>query len=343
MRMTQKPFCLRTAFTLIELLVVIAIIAILVALLLPAVQQAREAARRSSCQNNMKQLGIAFHNYHDTHRVLPLGNGTAHSASTAYGTGNWKYRLLPFMEQDAMFSTGTNFSWRQSSGGSRNATAEIWENFRVPGYHCPSSPQNWTRVSEQCDTGICYNSETHDYVGIMGAHPDPAGRGYPEVRTPLTPYGYIYSTGLLARGEAVPMRACTDGLSNTILVGEQAGNRRSATKSDYMSGWTCGHNCNESVRVINNTRTGGTDTCASSCNWPLPAGIVVVNGAPNPTTAITNGALSYDAHIPLKSYHSGGAQILLGDGSVRFLGDSTDGLLCRRLATRDDGQVLGEF
>jgi len=336
-----KNFKARRGFTLIELLVVIAIIAILIALLLPAVQQAREAARRSQCKNHMKQVGLALHNYHDAYTVFPIGTGSAGGASSGYGLGNWKYRILPFMDQMAMFNSPSNVTFRLSASAP-NANHALWESFRVPAYHCPSSPQPWTSTSSQCGSNPCLETETHDYVGIMGAHPDPAGRGYPAVRTPLTSYGYIYSSGMLLGSESRAFRDCTDGTSNTIMVGEQAGNTRDKTKSNYMSGWSCGHNCNESVARINANRTSG-DSCNSSCNWPMRTSLAVINGSPNLTGSVSYGTSTTHAHIPLKSYHVGGVHILLADGSVRFLGDNTDALTCRRLAVRDDGQVLGEY
>ena len=294
----------KRGFTLIELLVVIAIIAILIALLLPAVQQAREAARRSTCKNNMKQVGLALHNYHDVFTKFPTGSGNTGGAQSNYGLGNWKYRVLPYMDQAVMFNTPSNITWRLSVAAP-NANSTLWESFRVPAYHCPSSPQEWTKVSGQCGSHPCWKSETHDYVGIMGAHPDPAGRGYPNARTPLTSYGYLYNTGLLLGGECKAIRDCTDGTSNTIMVGEQSGNSRDATKTDYMSGWSCGHNCLDSVARINANRTTG-DSCDSSCNWPIRTGITVINGSPNPIGSVSYGTTDTHANIPLKSYHVGG-------------------------------------
>ena len=106
---------MRRGFTLIELLVVIAIIAILVALLLPAVQQAREAARRASCKNNLKQIGIALHNYHDVHRSFPFGG---RSPTRNAGT-SWRFGLLPFLEQNAIFDLdkASNYNLNTYAGG----------------------------------------------------------------------------------------------------------------------------------------------------------------------------------------------------------------------------------
>ena len=133
-------------------MVVIAIIAILIALLLPAVQQAREAARRSSCKNNMKQLGLALQNYHDTYTTFPLGVHPIGGQSNNYGVGNWKWRILPFMDQTPMYKAPTaGLNWR--GAGAHTANAAIWKKFRVPGYHCPSSALSQTVSSAQCDSG----------------------------------------------------------------------------------------------------------------------------------------------------------------------------------------------
>lgn len=332
-------------FTLIELLVVIAIIAILIALLLPAVQQAREAARRSTCKNNMKQMGLALHNYHDVHRGFPLATGPAYGVDSNYGLGNWKYRILPFMDQAAMFSTDTTgVTWRMNVQPS-NANLVKWESFRVPSYQCPSSTLPDTKTSSQYPSGATpWKSETHDYVGIMGAHPDPAGRGFPVVRTPLTPYGYAYNTGLLSGGESKRLRDCVDGTSNTIAIGEQGGNAKFSVKTDYMSGWSGGHSNAHSVARMNALYTdGSTDSCNSSCNWPIRTSLTVVNGSPNPRASVSYGTSDTHHHVPLTSFHVGGVHVLLGDGAVRFLGDNTDALVCRRLASMNDGSVIGEW
>ena len=335
----------KRGFTLIELLVVIAIIAILIALLLPAVQQAREAARRTQCKNHMKQIGLALHNYHDVYRLFPLGSApTGMGTAANYVMGNWKYRLLPYLDQVAMFNTSiSRVYWRISSPPPSPNTL-VWKEFRVPPYHCPSSDLTWTTRSDQGNSADRIDSETHDYVGIMGAHPDPAGRGYPQARTPETPYGWLYNTGMLLGGECVAIRDCTDGTSNTIIVGEQSGNSLSSgsVRTDYMSGWSCGHSCRESVSVINANRTTG-DLCVSSCGSPLRTGITVINGSPNPVSPPYRGDRSSRAHVPLKSYHVGGVHILLADGSARFLGDNTDAGICRQLAVRDDGSALGDY
>jgi prepilin-type N-terminal cleavage/methylation domain-containing protein/prepilin-type processing-associated H-X9-DG protein len=330
-----RPGRVRLGFTLIELLVVIAIIAILIALLLPAVQQAREAARRTQCRNHMKQLGLALHNYHDNHNKLPLGSAPGPGVSGTYGTGNWRYRILPMLDQVAMYNVPLHRSWRGTETGTKVVTP--WTDFIVPGYHCPSNPGKRTVTSSQCASDGCYESESHDYVGISGGHPDPAGRALSaSIGFANTTYGPLYRTGLLVGGEAFHFRDCTDGTSNTMLVAEQTGRDRpsnSLVKSEYMSGWCGGH--------ANIYSVGALYTVGET--FPIRVGIVSVASSPNPPAAPLYGTVSYSSLIPLSSYHDGGVHVLLADGSVRFLSNSADGLVCRQVAVKDDGMALGEW
>ena len=219
-------------FTLIELLVVIAIIAILIALLLPAVQQAREAARRTQCKNHLKQIGLALHNYHDAAQTFPLGTHPAGGNSHIYGFGNWKWRILPYLDQAPLFNQPVDgINWNDATA---TANKTFWMSVRVPPYHCPSSSAPQT-VKSLAGSGP--ESETHDYVGIMGANADPAGRDNDSIRyTASGQYGTLFNTGLLMGAECKAIRDCTDGTSNTMIVGEQSGNPRSNTRSDYQSG-----------------------------------------------------------------------------------------------------------
>ncbi len=331
----MNRFRTRRGFTLIELLVVITIIAILIALLLPAVQQAREAARRSSCRNNLKQIGLALHNYHDIYLKFPLGTGTTDGTSANYGLGNWKMRILPQIEQTAMFDTPTaGVNWRGAAAHTEPTTT--WATFRVPVYHCPSSALPDTRESAQCSGG-CIQSETHDYVGISGATPDPVGRTGGSI-TFDSVYGVNTANGMLLGGESTRMRDCTDGTTNTMLVGEQSGNPNFSVRTDYMSGWSGGHQMNFTVAYLNANYTSGGGGV-----YPSRTGLTSIVGPPNPPSAPSGGSGATGLQVPLTSFHPGGAQILLVDGSVRFLSDSTDALLCRQIAVKDDSQVLAEW
>jgi len=330
----QRP---RRAFTLIELLVVIAIIAILIALLLPAVQQAREAARRSQCKNNMKQIGLALQNYHDVFTKFPVGALPAPGATT-YSLGGWRWRVLPFMDQTPLFnrptSPGVTF---RSCASSANSNILYWSGVRVPAYHCPSSALPEVKLAS-CNSscgGDCIEFERHDYVGIMGANPDPLGRDETDRARWLTNYGHVYNTGLLLGGECVAIRDCTDGTSNTIIVGEQSGNAWTTVRSALHSGWSAGLYSYRSVTQNATNSASATSTQYAQCT--------VVKSAPNPKSLPSDGDRDYDPSVPLTSFHTGGCHILLADGSVRFLSDSTQAEICRMLAVRADGQVIGEY
>ncbi|MGE3803406.1 MAG: DUF1559 domain-containing protein [Gemmataceae bacterium] len=341
--MSARPS--RTAFTLIELLVVIAIIGVLIALLLPAVQKVREAAARAKCQNNLKQLGLGLHNYHDAARLFPLGSD---NVAGAYRFGNWRYRLLPYLEQENMFKTpiGSNNVWRTSNStngytGDAQLPAWLvtWGSHRVALYRCPSTALPETVTSSQCHASLgCIDSQAVDYVGIMGANPDPAGRSGGDVRfLGSSGVGYLYNTGMMLGGEPVRISDCTDGTSNTILLGEQSGNPWTKVRSVYMSSWSCGHQCSETV----SNRQGVSGTTGGDVY--LRTGITVIAGSPNPIAPPQYGGSSNQQQIPLTSFHPGGVNILLSDGSIRFLSDQADAAVCRQLATRNDDTVINNL
>jgi len=322
-------------------LVVIAIIGILIALLLPAVQAAREAARRSECTNHLKQIGLALHNHHDAYGAFPMGSGTPPGCNSRYGFSNWKYSILAYMEQTGILATSVaGIDWRTATT-TPTANTRTWEAFRVPAYHCPSSTLKWTVTSSQCGAAGCLESESQDYVGIMGANPDPAGRTEPAVRTTQSSYGWVYNTGMLVGAETKGFRDCTDGSSNCMVVGEQSGNQRNTIRTDCMSGWSCGHNCDLSVAKIN--QTCPAQDPASCSIYPIRTGLTVIVGSPNPVSAPVYGGGSTGLQVPLSSSHPGGCLMLLTDGSARFLSDVTDAEICRRLAVRDDAQVITTY
>jgi prepilin-type N-terminal cleavage/methylation domain-containing protein len=210
----------RRGFTLIELLVVIAIIAILIALLLPAVQQAREAARRTQCKNNLKQIGLGLHNYHDTYLLFPAGGFGPRK-------GSWLISILPFIDQAPAYnlidfsgcsgtSTGTtpcgsDFSWQYTAPPA--AMANLFYSLRVPGYYCPSSDLDKTRSQ---GTG---KIQLVNYVGIAGSAISPLD-GVSAI-FPAATYGYISNNGVLYPNADKSIRDITDGTSNIIVVGEQ--------------------------------------------------------------------------------------------------------------------------
>ncbi len=333
MRITK----LRKAFTLIELLVVIAIIAILIALLLPAVQQAREAARRTQCRNNMKQLGLALHNYHDNFLRFPIG-----SQNPAFRM-NWRFSILPYIDQAPIYNQADTgylavtsgglggFASANSGGGygvgtGRNA---VLKNYVVAGMNCPSST-----LGSLSNAGPTKNNfdfvQTHDYVGIAGGAPDPASRT--GVCSAQTGYGGIYcNNGLLAPNDCFQLRDNTDGTSNTMIVGEQSGAiAGSDYRSVYYGGWS----------GFTSATKMPTFTASDS---PWGSGTTTVRYAINPKTTAVGTDNTWDANTALTSYHVGGVHVLMADGAVKFISENMDFTNLLRLAVRDDGQTLGEF
>ncbi|QDV51285.1 DUF1559 domain-containing protein [Gimesia fumaroli] len=321
-----------SGFTLIELLVVIAIIAILIALLLPAVQQAREAARRSQCKNNMKQIGLALHNYHDVYTKLPIGSRYPNDQPN-----NWRFALLPYMDQANIYEKaktrpGSDVDFWEGGGGTYNGDTLLFKDKIItPIFMCPSSasPQFEYANGEQGQ-----GSQGHQYVGIMGAYPDPAGRTNVFYETQYN--SFATNTGCLLINECRGMRDITDGSSNTIIVGEQSRSSTGTPKlmqSIYTSGWA-------------GTSNSGTVTqwiAAGPMLHRFGTGVTSVYHNPNPTSTGAEANAKWDWNTPLTSHHTGGVHVLLGDGATRFLSDNTDLVVIQRLCVRDDGQTIGEW
>lgn len=311
-------------FTLIELLVVIAIIAILIALLLPAVQQAREAARRSTCKNQLKQHGLAMQNYHDTHGTFPLGSNTARGT---WGPSFW-VGLLPFLDQATVY-TKLNFSRDFYTQECRNAAVR---NIAFQFLRCPSDPRpemGFTGLSTSCGTETTMPS----YVGISGATDQNGGFGYTVTEDRNNGgNGWCSSSGVLPPGQAVRIRDITDGTTNTIAIGEHSTwvmdgtNRRSLTG---YHGWMMGKS------QPTNSGVNYTDRHFN---------IVTLRYRVGETNYALNGFnQNYGCNAALLSAHTGVAQVLLCDGSVRALSENINLATSKRLATRHDNQVLGEF
>lgn len=322
----------RTGFTLIELLVVIAIIAVLIALLLPAVQQAREAARRSQCQNNFKQLALALHNYHDSHSVFPYGeygynvvNSNACPWRNSFGT--WRVMILPYIDQAPMYNAVSGyFGW--SSCDSANITTLSGlpqHNIAIPVLFCPSevsdrhvSPLAPYPFEMECSNGAAVAS----YVGCTGANSANTcdstqlcnGTNCPceFVAHHMVSYGSAsrYS-GMFSQtsipSDATSLRKVSDGTSSTILLGEVAQRR-----NGLGSWWTC--------------QLGGWPHASTTLgiNWP--------------------GRTHYWANSEgFASYHEGGAQFALADGSVRFISENVSLQILGALGTRAGEEVIGEY
>jgi prepilin-type N-terminal cleavage/methylation domain-containing protein/prepilin-type processing-associated H-X9-DG protein len=324
---------MRSGFTLIELLVVIAIIAVLVSFLLPAVQQAREAARRSSCKNNLKQIGLALHNYYDSYNVLPPGvvhkSGNQNVAALAsYGWGTF---ILPYLEHgnifDGMQTNGSDLDsiLRLSSQPAIQALPKT----HISIYRCPSdtAPELNSRREWDNPYSAFFNNEpvhlgTSNYVANCGSR-----WSTPEnwITDRQDPYGVFWGDS------AVRFQDITDGLSNTILIGER----------EWEGGWAANW---VGQRNYNGTGIWGARQNLAILNVKINDPLV----QPNDNPAITRG---------YSSLHKGGAQFLFGDGRVVFLSEtihfnnvqpaqaSPNNNLgtFQKLGRRNDGQVIGEF
>ena len=326
----------RPAFTLIELLVVIAIIAVLIALLLPAVQQAREAARRSQCQNNLKQLGLALHNYHEVSNAFPIG-----------ASGPWFssmfVSLLPYLDQanvynQLSFNTSTAMLFDSNSmTGIRLSNYNVIRGFAPAVYQCPSS--TLPRMNTNAGAGLPSDLGTVSYIGIAGActnattSTDPTGGG----RCDKASQGWLCSNGAFVPNMSIRAAQFSDGLSSTILIGES-------------SDWAM--NAGAQVDVRTSSRRGAW---VGSREAGFPGNGAWTTGALNgifynlATIRYTVGYKTYatgaggnyyaGGNNAVQSAHVGGAYVLRGDGGISFLSASMDWTTFRNISIRDDGQV----
>jgi prepilin-type N-terminal cleavage/methylation domain-containing protein len=308
------------AFTLIELLVVIAIIAVLIALLLPAVQQAREAARRSQCKNNLKQLGLALFNYEETHRCFPLGSYAPHTS-----VPNWRAHLLPYLDQASLYNQ-LNFKGGLFLGNNLTNGNQILSGLSLAVYLCPSS----TLSAVSGGQNNTQNTLMHMYVGISGAYPDPAGR---VVGSPSNYGGFYTNNGPLLHNQLTHQSdLSSDGGSNIMMIGEQSGRVGTADiRSAYYGGWT------------GTTFSGQVSASVPNSSDSWSTGLTSIQYQINSKTAPSGADNPWDPNTILNSYHTGGIHAAMGDGAVRFISENIDMLTLRRLATRDDGQLIGEY
>ncbi|WP_437229918.1 DUF1559 domain-containing protein [Planctomicrobium sp. SH661] len=327
-------------FTLIELLVVIAIIAVLIALLLPAVQQAREAARSSQCKNHLKQVGLALHNYHDVHSTFPPGsNGGSTTGEAQELVPNWRLHIFPQLEQSALYNQlDFTSSYRSFSGAYGGVNADLLRDKKVPVYICPSSPldPNGTTTA-WTDTHNTSRIQVPMYVGVagssIGTSPEfPLGKvvGF------TNPYGTYTNNGMLQWNQNISMKHCVDGTSNTLIVAEQSAPIGTQDlRSGYHGGYIGATFPNPVTSSLQSAPGAGSDV------WSV--GISSFKVRINSKTTSSGAETCYGPNTAWTSYHTGGIHALLTDGSVRFLSENTDMDTLRRLAARDDGEVVGEY
>ena len=326
-------------FTLIELLVVIAIIAVLIALLLPAVQQAREAARRSQCKNNLKQLGLGLHNYHDTHRIFPSGNFCAMGGYSNCHV--WAEAILPYIDQSAAYNQ-INFNTTMTNA----ANAALLNSLSIPMLYCPSDP----------DAGLTDNCEPYHPTTTgksMGQSYSPSGGPIayettcriPALSPNITPivcdvansasiatamtevlkHGPLHALihtaginfgapGMFSSGcRAWRISDCTDGTSNTFLMGESL-----PVYTSFLRYFCTVYNVASTNTAPNYYKSSG---CAKN-----------TNGRASGSCA--------DGMVGFNSMHVGGVHMMMSDGSVRFVSENINYTNWQYLGNRNDGNVV---
>jgi prepilin-type N-terminal cleavage/methylation domain-containing protein len=328
----------RMGFTLIELLVVIAIIAVLVSLLLPAVQQAREAARRSQCKNNLKQIGLALHNYHEQFNILPFGCVAPGGVSPAIAQNmtGW-VSLLPNIDQQPLFNLA-NFSaafgvWNGNGvlagGGVPPQNVQITST-KIPIFICPSDAGHQTNDHTQNATGV-----TSTYV--CNTTVDTYKTSYPF----SVKYGSLWATGNYYYWSNEPraqkamfgvfsncgFKDVTDGLSNTVAVAEQTFDTRDSPQGSWACTYQQGLGGTEFADEIPGHYPINNWYC---CTWTSPKNKYF--------TPLVSGEYASPS-----SAHAGGIHVTLGDGSVRFINQAINATTKANLGWISDSNVLGEF
>jgi prepilin-type N-terminal cleavage/methylation domain-containing protein/prepilin-type processing-associated H-X9-DG protein len=307
----------RSGFTLVELLVVIAIIGILVALLLPAVQAAREAARRAQCQNHLKQISLAFHNFESAMKKLPL----AYTDTTANGANNWMPFLLPYIEQQNLVqSYDVNVDWWRAPN--RAIVAEQLKIVQCPSTPQPNRIQDKPEASPPNKTGAC-----GDFFTPAGVHADinlslPAGKQFNPAGDLRGAICWFSATNMSNRFADV-----TDGTSNTVLLGECAGREdvyRGRTK--YPVNYT-----GPKIRARGGAWATTDNAYEIGQRKPWDASFGTIPGQVMINNSNEWGHCFY-------SFHAGGANFGFADGSIRFLGESTDLYLLGVQVTRGGGE-----
>jgi prepilin-type N-terminal cleavage/methylation domain-containing protein len=337
----------RRGFTLIELLVVIAIIAVLIALLLPAVQMAREAARRTQCKNNLKQIGLALHNYENTHRVFPFGKGASYPGVPVYARWSQHAMILPFLEQTPLYQS-IDFNFPPETPGMGGVinfmpahTNPTGVNARasravIPAFLCPSdsasAPSDWPGQNNYAGNQGGWLCDRSDSPG------GPSDLAPNEKQT-----GVFYFLSRCRPGDM------TDGMSNTAFFSERRrGNGSPDPKTDlfvipnqssldatYQTckginpltttpltskwgySWVMGENC---CTQYNHVATPNTVSCAGQ--------------------GFSGGMTNMSMQVSASSQHTGGVHVMFGDASNRFVSDNVDLGVWRAIGTRNGGEAV---
>jgi len=310
----------KSGFTLVELLVVIAIIGVMVGLLLPAVQAAREAARRMSCSNNLKQIGLALHNHHDTFNALPIG------VRARWGH-TWQWDALPFMEQQALYDIIVKpIDDSGHAGGTDARSLAIIRTAQtpVPAFICPSSPH---KNPEPSNVNGLASRATTNYLACAGnnAQNDDLTSATTGMEFSNGMFNAVRCQGSGSTAKCDPagyrLTDVKDGLSNTLMVAE----------AEYLLDASLGCDICDRFAFFNFNADSGegsdfSEQLGSTFFAPSPRSRGIVNNSER--------EISYD------SYHSGGLNAALGDASVRFISNSIDLQIWRAIGSRKGNEVV---
>lgn len=312
----------RRGFTLIELLVVMGIISILMSMLLPAVQNARESARRTQCQNNLKQICLALHNYHDTHSTFPPGFTSSSAAWADQSAWSWGVMILPMIEQGTMYQRFDPGKPDRLSQALANPAKLRLLQFAVPIYLCPSDTGPALNSDRRLDpNGLNVEVARSNFVGSHGVK-----RIYP-------------GDGIFDRDTSCRMRDIVDGTTNTFLVGERAFHTIGGGGPHGGAIWAGVTSFNSGPALPDHGPFG----VVANASFRLQSGLWLEN----PTFSMPS--------ISFSSLHTSGAHFGLCDGSVRFVSENVYSLignpatdvkqwgLFQLLASRNDGRPVGEY
>jgi prepilin-type N-terminal cleavage/methylation domain-containing protein/prepilin-type processing-associated H-X9-DG protein len=352
--------CRRTAFTLIELLVVIAIIGVLIALLFPAVQKVREAANRTACLNNMKQIGLALHNYHDTFHCFPPSLDDAlyppaaakawHAPRTGWTTyWSWLAAILPYIEQDNLWKEA--YAWAQIGGGGTGKNAfghwwpwgDFWDSNPVPPnpalgtpvktFICPSEPRNLTIEYENLGKDIGIPVAYTEYLGVDGIQgQNPGAWLSPKQMWPEGDKSGILPNSSWDKARRIDLKSIRDGTSKTLMAGERP------PSADLLYGWWF------AGAGFDGSGVGDVTLGAREIYYAADLANGVAGSFNGKCAATKVGFQPGTIHdncdqVHFWSWHPGGGNWLFGDGSVRFINYQLDNIL-PQMCTRSGGEAV---